>query len=361
MSDDSLLPGKLPHGQLACLLGQFGRLPAEIRVGPEIGEDAAVIDIPGGVLVTATDPVTLASADVGELAVIVNANDVAVTGARPRWFLATVLVPSGTAAAVVGEIFASMKEALDRIGASLVGGHTEVTEAVTAPVVVGHMLGVIESGSPIATKHTRPGDRILQVGPAPLEGGAVLAHEAVELLDSLDPITIERARAGRHRPGLSIVEPTLIAANLGAHSLHDPTEGGLAAGLHEMARAAGVRLRIDRAAVAWYEPAVQVCRALGADPWATLASGTLLAALPPSDTNDAAAELASQGYQTSIIGRAERGSGLLDEEGKPIHLPVRDEVVRILSSSSPPCTPASKPEAQRTPTPLADTSGRSSP
>ena len=354
------LPGKLPQDQLARLLGQFGPLPAEIRVGPEIGEDAAVIDIPGGVLVAATDPVTLTSADVGELAVIVNANDVAVTGARPRWFLATVLVPSGADAGVVDEIFASMKEALDRIGASLVGGHTEVTEAVTVPVVVGQMLGVIESGSPIATKDTRPGDRILQAGPAPLEGGAVLAHEAAKLLDSLDPITIERARAGRHSPGLSIVEPALIAANLGAHSLHDPTEGGLAAGLHEMARAAGVRLRIDRTAVAWYEPAVQVCRALGADPWATLASGTLLAALAPGDTNNAVAELTSHGYQTSIIGRAEPGNGLLDEESKPIHLPARDEVARILSSRSPHRTSAGYLGPQRTSTPPADTSGQSS-
>ena len=333
VAGDSLLPGKLPQDQLARLFRRLGPLPPEVRLGPEIGEDAAVIDIPRGALVAATDPVTLTSADIGELAVIVNANDVAVSGARPRWFLATVLVPSGTDADVVGEIFASMKGALDRIGASLVGGHAEVTEAVTVPVVVGHMLGVIEEGSHIATKDTRRGDRILQVGPAPLEGGAVLAHEAAELLDSLDLIVLEQARAGRHRPGLSIVEPALIAANLGAHSLHDPTEGGLAAGLHEMARASGVRLRVDRTAVIWYQPALAVCRALKANPWATLASGTLLAAFAPSDAEEARAELASHGYRTSIIGQAEPGTGIVDAEDRPIQLPARDEVARILSSS----------------------------
>ena len=333
VSGDSLLPGKLPQDQLARHLCDLGSLPPEVRLGPEIGEDSVVIDIPRGALVAATDPVTLTSADIGELAVIVNANDVAVTGARPRWFLATVLVPSGTNTDLVGEIFASMKDALARIGANLVGGHTEVTEAVTVPVVAGHMLGVIEDGSYIATKDTREGDRILQVGPAPLEGGAVLAHEAAELLGSLDLGVMEQARAGRHRPGLSIVEPALAAASLGAHSLHDPTEGGLAAGLHEMARAAGVRVRVDRAAIIWSQPALEVCRTLEADPWATLASGALLAAFADSDAEDAAVRLASHGYRTSIIGRAEPGAGVADEEGRPIHLPARDEVTRILSRS----------------------------
>lgn len=333
VSGDPLLPGKLPQDQLVRLFRDLGPLPPEVRLGPEIGEDAAVIDIPRGALVAATDPVTLTSADVGELAVIVNANDVAVTGARPRWFLATVLVPSGTGADAVDEIFAGMKGALDRIGASSVGGHAEVTEAVTVPVVVGQMLGVIEGGSHIATTDTRRGDRILQVGPAPLEGGAVLAQEAAELLDGVDLDVTERARAGRDHPGLSIVEPALLAAGLGAHSLHDPTEGGLAAGLHEMARASGVRLRVDRAATIWYQPALEVCRALEADPWATLASGTLLAAFADGDAEDAAAQLASHGYQTSIIGRAEQGTGLVDEQGRPIQLPARDEVARILSGS----------------------------
>ncbi len=333
MSGDSLLPGKLPQDQLARLFRDLGPPPPEVRLGPEFGEDAAVIDIPRGALVAATDPVTLTSDAIGELAVVVNANDVAVTGARPRWFLATVLVPLETDAGVVTEIFDGMKDALGRIGASLVGGHAEVTEAVTVPVVVGQMLGVIESGLPIATKDARQGDRILQVGPAPLEGGAVLAHEAAELLGSLDLVVVEQARAGRHRPGLSIVEPALIAANLGAHSLHDPTEGGLAAGLHEMARVSGLRLRIDRAAILWYQPAVDVCRTLRADPWATLASGTLLAAFAPGDAEDALSELTSHGYRGSIIGRAEPGGGVVDEEGRPIRLPARDEVARILSRS----------------------------
>ena len=100
-----------------------------------------------------------------------------------------------------------------------------------------------------------------------------------------------------------------------------------------MARASGLRLRIYRTAIIWFRPAFEVCRAVNADPWATLASGTLLAAFAPGDAEDAMAKLASHGHRTSIVGQAEPGAGVFDEEGSPIHLPARDEVARILSRS----------------------------
>jgi hydrogenase maturation factor len=120
-----LLPsGKLPAALLAELLAGLPAPPPELRLGPGVGEDACAIEIPGGVLVAATDPITLSSAELGRLAVIVNANDLAVTGARPRWFLAVVLVPPGSDAAVVRDLFAALQRTLAEVGAALVGGHT---------------------------------------------------------------------------------------------------------------------------------------------------------------------------------------------------------------------------------------------
>lgn len=117
-----------------------------------------------------------------------------------------------------------------------------------------------------------------------------------------------------------------MAARLGATALHDPTEGGLAAGLHELARASGVRIAVDREAVLWFEPGLAVCRALGVDPWATLASGTLLAAFPTPSPAD---ELAEAGYATAVLGRADAGAGVYDSDGQPIPWPQRDEVVGV--------------------------------
>lgn len=318
--------GKLPNDFLARLLSELPPPPPEIRLGPAVGEDACAIEIAGGTLVAATDPITLTASELGLMSVVVNANDVAVTGARPRWFLSVILVPPGTSDCAIRDVFATMTRTLSRIGAYLVGGHTEITPAVTQPIVIGQMLGLAEAGAVVATGGARPGDIVVQVGPAPIEGAAVLARERAAQLGAVDPLVLETARGALERPGISVVEPALLAARLGATALHDPTEGGLAAGLHELARASGIGIRVDRDAVLWFEPGAIVCRALGANPWATLASGTLLAAFAAPF---GAESFTAVGYPAAVIGRAEVGAGVYDSEGQSIPWPRRDEVVSV--------------------------------
>ena len=103
--------GKLPATLLAELLAELPAPPADVLLGPRIGEDACAIQVPGGVLIAATDPITFTAREIGRFSVIVNANDVAVMGVRPRWFLAVILLPSGSTEAMVRDIFASMREA----------------------------------------------------------------------------------------------------------------------------------------------------------------------------------------------------------------------------------------------------------
>lgn len=323
--------GKLPAELLARLLATTDRHDDALRLGPSIGEDACAVDVPAGVLVAAADPITLTSAEVGRMAVLVNANDVAVCGARPRWFLAAVLLPPGTSEALVEDVFSSIGEALAEIGASLAGGHTEVTPAVNQPVVVGQMLGMAEHGRFVATSGATVGDIVVQVGEAPIEGAAVLASEAAHRLDALPPEVVAEAAAGLHDPGISVVEPALAAAALGATAMHDPTEGGLAAALHELATAAGVGIELDATAVRWFRPGVEVCRAVGADPWATLASGTLLATFPATAVAGAMAELEGHGWPVAAIGTVVDGSGVSNGAGAALPWPDRDELARVLA------------------------------
>jgi AIR synthase related protein, N-terminal domain/Integrase core domain len=123
--------------------------------------------------------------------VIVNANDVAVTGARPSWFSAVILVPPQTTDAVVRDLF-NIRRALAGVGAHLVGGHTEVTPAVNRPIVVGQMLGLTETPAPVRSNGVAPGCVIVQVGPAPIEGAAVLAREAGDGSLTVDTIFLRR-------------------------------------------------------------------------------------------------------------------------------------------------------------------------
>ena len=326
------MPERLPTGKLAPeLLARLieTSLPPEVVLGPRIGEDACAIEVEAGTLVAATDPVTLTGADVGAYAVAVNANDVAVTGARPRWFLACVLLPEGSTRDDAQALFAGMRRALDRVGAVLVGGHTEVTGAVRQPLVVGQMLGVATQRT-VPTGGLRPGDVVVQVGPAPVEGAAVLAGAlSAERLATVSARVLRAARSALDTPGISVVEPALTAARVGACALHDPTEGGLSAGLHEMADASGVALAVDAERILWFEPGLELCAVAGLDPWGTLASGTLLAGFASERIAGALHELARTGFAASVIGRASRGSGVAFTDGAALVRFERDELSRM--------------------------------
>jgi hydrogenase maturation factor len=266
--------------------------------------------------------------------VVINANDVAVMGVRPRWFLAAIMLPTHTTESDVRALFGSMRSALDELGVALVGGHTEITAAVTQPVVVGQMMGFSPEGHFLRTGGVTAGDVIVQAGEAPIEAAAVLAAEPDPRLSAVDPGLLARAGEAITSPGISVVAAALLASDCGATALHDPTESGLSAGLHELADASGVRVQLEESSVLWFEPGRALCDALGADPWGALASGALLAAFPARLAREACRRLEDSGFPAKAIGEAVNGSGVLRSDGSPLPTFPRDEVARILAEVS---------------------------
>jgi len=330
MSGAGFPSGKLPAALLRDLLATDVPPPPELLLPPRPGEDAGVVALAGGALVVAGDPVTMTGADVGAHAVLVNANDIAVTGVRPRWFLSTILLPEGIGEEEIRALFRGMRATLDRLDIVLVGGHIEVTASVRQTVVSGHILGFAPDGVFLRTADMKPGDALLQIGPAPVEAAAVLANEVAAAEQSVAPELWRAALGALNAPGISVVEAALRAVSLGAHALHDPTEGGLSAGLHEMAEAGGLALKLDEHAVLWFEPGTALCRALNADPWGALASGALLAAFPADRAEAACRTLIEEGYQTAVIGEAVSGAGVHFADGRALPRYERDEVLRLL-------------------------------
>ncbi len=333
MSSGALPRGKLPTALLRELLDVDAETPPELLLPPGLGEDAGVVAVADGALVVAGDPVTMTGVDVGAHAVLVNANDIAVTGVRPRWFLATILFPEGVGEDDIRALFAGMRDMLERQGILLVGGHSEITASVRQTVVSGHMLGYAPDGVFLSTADMAAGDVLLQIGPTPVEGAAVLANEVAAAEHAVSAALLQAARGALTDPGISIVDAALRAASLGAHALHDPTEGGLSAGLHEMAEAAGLALQLDAEAVLWFEPGTALCRALGADPWGALASGALLAAFPAESAEAACRAFTEDGYQSAVIGHAAPGAGVHFTDGRALPRYERDEVLRLLGAS----------------------------
>lgn len=331
MSGRVLGTGKLPIALLREVIDSGRPAPPDVLLPPRIGEDAGVVETKAGALIVASDPVTLTGSGVGAHAALVNANDIAVMGARPRWFTATILLPAGTTEGDVRTLFRDMHAALEGLDVVLLGGHAEITPKVSQTIVVGQMLGLREDGVFVTTGGAEPGDVVLQIGLAPVEGAAVLAVEAAgERLKDVPEATAAKARGAVTDPGISVVTPALRATELGAKALHDPTEGGLSSGLYELAEASGLALRVDRDAALWFEPGLAVCAALGADPWGTLASGALLAAFAAQAAPQAKAALEADGHPVAVIARAEPGEGVHLDDGTPLPRYVRDEVVRVL-------------------------------
>lgn len=330
--------GKLPAALLAALLART--VPAapdpDLLLGPRPGEDAAAVRVGDRALVVASDPVTFATADLGHYAVHVNANDVATRGADPRWFLATILLPEGALPDLPLTITDAIVAACAEIGATLIGGHTEVTAGLPRPIVAGTMIGEVALDRLLATGRARPGDALLLTHGIAIEGTALIATEfAAAVTAAFGPDFGARCRAFLRAPGLSVVPAARRAAAAGARALHDPTEGGLATALHELAAAAGCGLLIDGAAVPVYPETRALCDHFGLDPLGLLASGALLIAAGPEAVPGLLTELAAGAIPTALIGevRPEADGRRLLRAGCAIDLPhfERDEVTRLFA------------------------------
>src|SRR5262245_33278454 len=221
----------LPVGKLRAELleRQFKKCASggeRVVVGPRVGEDAAVIDMGDRYLVATTDPITFATDEAGWYALHVNANDLAVRGARPLWFLATVLLPEGrTSEEGVETLFGEVAAACAELGVALVGGHTEVPAGLPRVIVAGCMLGEVAKDRLVTTGGARVGDALLLTKGAPLEGAAILARErADEARQRGVPAgVIERARELLRRPGISVVPEARLACGAArVPAMHDP-------------------------------------------------------------------------------------------------------------------------------------------
>jgi hydrogenase maturation factor len=334
--ESSLPLGKLPPELLARLLAKAPISDPRVMLGPGIGMDCAVIDLGHQVLVFKSDPITFASDDIGWYAVQVNANDVATTGATPRWMLATLLLPENqTTPGLVEQIFDQVVRAATDLGISLVGGHTEITYGLNRPILVGTLIGEVQREQLVMPTAARPGDCLLLTKGVPIEGTALLAREFPDRLrPALREDEIKEAANYLYQPGISVVRDARIATQAGqVTAMHDPTEGGLASALWELAEASGRCL--------WFEPdtvpvpplARKICAIFGLNPLATIASGALLMTAASTDAPAIIAALQTDGIACTQIGLVKEGPmGVwIPQPGQqvPLPRPQRDDIARV--------------------------------
>lgn len=329
--------GKLPPELLDHLLATVPIKDERVLLGPKLGEDAAVIDFGDRVLIAKTDPITFTAERIGWYAVHINANDVATMGARPRWFLATVLLPENqTDASLVESIFRDLVSACESLKITLCGGHTEITYGLDRPMVIGQMLGEVSKDKLVVKSRLQVGDQIILTKGVAIEGTAIIARQKSDVLKNyLDEPQIERAKNYLLDPGISVVEEALMANDVAEiHAMHDPTEGGLVAGLWELAVAAEAGLAIHADRIPILPETHAVCQLFHLDPLRLIASGALLIAAPPEACEKVLTALHHKGIAATIIGqvnpRSEGTTLLRDGEGVDLTYPLQDEITKAL-------------------------------
>lgn len=335
-----LLPaGKLPPDILARMLQTYAVSDDRVKVGPSVGEDAAAIDMGDRYLLLKTDPITFVAEDIGTYAVTINANDIASMGGKPLWFLASILLPESQATEKLTEgIFRQLSLACGDAGVSLCGGHTEISPGIDRVIVIGAMIGEVPKEKLVTTGGARAGDDIILTKSIAIEGVSVIARlKQGELEAVFGRAFLQRCRSFLEQPGISVLRDAQTAIQSGdVHSMHDPTEGGLATGLLEVASAAGVGLLVEEERIPVLPECRVLCRHYGLDPLGLIASGSLLVITDPADTDKVLMALNKGGVSASRIGKM-----LPKDQGVKIRrhnivsdLPAfeRDEITKVLGA-----------------------------
>lgn len=327
--------GKIDPDILGKLISDYTHKEDRVLIGAGIGEDAAIIDMGSSYLVAKTDPITHVTSEIGHYAVNINANDIAAMGGKPMWFLATILMPAASSADELKCIFSQLSESCKELGISYCGGHTEVTHSVNNPVVIGHMLGEVGRDNLKPTSEARLGDDLIMTKSSAIEATAIIALEKEkELRGHLGNKLLARAKNYLYNPGISVVkEASVVSSIKEVHALHDPTEGGIATGIFEMATASdlGVEVHYDKIPIS--EETLKLCESYHVDPLGTFASGSLLIAVSPSVSEDVISRLSAVGITAARIGvmmPREEGMRLI-KNGENLPLPVyhQDEISKI--------------------------------
>jgi hydrogenase expression/formation protein HypE len=334
--------GKLPPELLERILKQAPLFDKRLFLGPGTGLDCAVLDFGDRYLVLKTDPITFASDEIGWYLVQVNTNDIATTGAVPKWLMVTALFPEGkTSPELVETLSDQVYQACRAHQISLIGGHTEITHGLDRPLLIGTLIGEVDHQNLVTPRGARPGDLILITKGVPVEGTAILAREfPSRLTGELSADEIDAARQFLHQPGISVLQEAQIAVRAGGvTAMHDPTEGGLAAALWELAKASNTSLEINVGAVPVPTLSRRICQVFGIDPLATIASGALLITCAPDQVDRVRLAIQAGGIPCTEIGKVVDGSPMVWEIAsgtarKPLLYPERDEIARIYEQSS---------------------------
>lgn len=321
--------GKLTNQQLKDIVLSKLHHKHDVLLGSGVGEDCAALDFNGEACVLSTDPITGACENVGALAVHVSGNDIASSGAQPVAMLVTLLVPPDKEMIDVEKVVEDLIKTADTVGIDIVGGHTEVTDAVTRIVVSTTVIGRTPSKSLVKSSGAKIGDAIIMTKAVAMEGTYILACDQKEKLKKvLSEQDFEIALGLGSK--ISVIKEGITAGRNGATAMHDITEGGVLGAVYELCEASGVGCVLNIESIPVLPVTKKICSHFDINPYRLIGSGSMLITATDGDrTMDA---LAEAGVDATVIGRITESNICMIDDGQTqmIKPPEADELFSVL-------------------------------
>ncbi len=295
----------------------------EVITRPGIGEDCAEIDFGEYICTMSTDPITASVNDIGRLAIHISCNDIASNGIQPIGIMLAVMLPEGTTEEDVENIMKQASHAAEMMEVEIVGGHTEITPAVSRPVIVSTAVGRdVKSKEKFST---RPGDLIFITKQCGIEGTGIIASDREEeVKEFLSAEELRHARAMLDR--VSVVAEGTAAGRTGVCAMHDITEGGVLGAVWEMCKVAGLGAEIEEKRIPVDPVTLKICSRFDINPLRLISSGCMLIIARP----DKKEQLESVIDEITCIGKIMDTEYGIRMDGRAISPPESDELYKAV-------------------------------
>jgi hydrogenase maturation factor len=306
----------------------FPRLGAKsdkVLVGPQHGVDAGIVEIGGKAVSFTCDPVFIVPQYGWEraawFAVHIIASDSVTTGLKPKFLSIDLNLPMEMTRKQLETMWTVMHQQCEAMGITVITGHTARYENCHYPMVGGATItGIGELDEYVSPRFVRAGDRIIiSKGPA-IEASGIFATMFPKLLEEkFGAGFVPRAEKLFYK--MSVVEDALAAITVGVRdkgvtSMHDATECGIWGALYEVARAAGLGVRVEKEKIVVEDCVPEICRLFGIDPYASISEGTLVVTCHPQKAEKVVEILAGKGIRSSVVGEiTEAKKGMVLVEG----------------------------------------------
>ena len=322
--------GKLESENLKKLLSNYKGFEREdVLLSAKLGEDCSYVEIAEKVLVISTDPVTAATKNLGKIVFDINLNDISTSGANPIGVMVTILLPIGSTFSDVEIIMEQIHELALENKMAILGGHTEITDAVNRTIVSIAVIGEADKSSLINSQKMKVGDSLVVSKKLAIEGSYLIFNEFYERIK--DELNKEEEKflesLGKM---MSVVKEGKAGKIAKVHMMHDVTEGGILGSVHEVCDGNNLGCILYEDKLPFYDVTRKISKIMNVDPKRLISSGAML--FSTDRVEELISELNAMDIEATVIGKiTEKGFILRDKNGieKDIEAPKRDEIYRL--------------------------------